>query len=149
MELLIKFALSPEYAQFGGFDLVYDNVDKKGNTPKYYTVMERIAPTGVKAYGYETGLYKIRRPGPLKLGEGKASNQIHALQMAVCDVLQVNDMNQYNTVENSLKVPFILNSYFNNAEDALTITNGHATSSENLAPKYRYDYSVLQTSNFE
>ena len=45
-------------------------------------------------------------------GEPKAENQSHALAFALNEVLQVNDMNMYNTLENAFKIPFLLNAFF-------------------------------------
>ncbi|CUI14841.1 glucan synthase-like protein, putative [Bodo saltans] len=58
-------------------------------------------------------LQTVQRVGQLKIGEGKAENQMHALQFVNGMVLQAIDMNQYATLENGFKLPYILTDYFN------------------------------------
>eukprot|EP00760_Papus_ankaliazontas_P012249 PhM_4_TR1522/c0_g1_i1/m.50012 len=69
-------------------------------------------------YEYRT----VQRVGRLKIGEGKAENQMHAVPFATGVVFQAIDMNQYATVENGYKIPYCLSDYFNNPHDV------HATS---------------------
>ena len=54
----------------------------------------------------------VQRVSPLRIGEGKAENQIHALPFAKGQVIQAMDMNQYATSEQGMKIPFLLNDYF-------------------------------------
>jgi callose synthase len=42
----------------------------------------------------EVEIYRIRLPGPLKLGEGKPENQNHAIIFTRGDAVQTIDMNQ-------------------------------------------------------
>ena len=52
----------------------------------------------------EVEVYRVRLPGPVKLGEGKPENQNHALIFIGGDALQTIDMNQENYFEEALKM---------------------------------------------
>ena len=43
-------------------------------------------------------IYRIKLPGPAKLGEGKPENQSHAIIFTRGEALQTIDMNQVNCV---------------------------------------------------
>lgn len=63
----------------------------------------------------EVEIYRIRLPGPIKLGEGKPENQNHAIIFTRGDALQAIDMNQDNYFEETLKMRNLLeefNAYF-------------------------------------
>jgi hypothetical protein len=55
----------------------------------------------------------VQRVGRLKIGEGKAENQMGALHFVNGMVLQAFDMNQYATKENGFKLPYVLTDHFN------------------------------------
>jgi len=114
---------NPNDALCAGYDLVYDYTDRA--TKEYFGVMKEVRPPG----SMKPKSYVIERPGPLVLGEGKAENQMHGLMFAFGEVLQVNDMNQYNTFENSLKLPYCLDKYFKMHKENLR--------TETPVPKYR------------
>ena len=44
----------------------------------------------------EVEIYRVKLPGPLKLGEGKPENQNHAVIFTRGDAVQTIDMNQDN-----------------------------------------------------
>ena len=52
----------------------------------------------------EVEVYRVRLPGPVKLGEGKPENQNHALIFTRGDALQKIDLNQENYFEEALKM---------------------------------------------
>jgi len=66
-----------------------------------------------EAYEYRT----LQRVSKLKIGEGKAENQIHAVPFGTGVVFQAIDMNQYATIENGWKIPYCLSDHFNNPYD--------------------------------
>eukprot|EP01094_Clydonella_sp_ATCC50884_P022012 TRINITY_DN4969_c0_g1_i2.p1 TRINITY_DN4969_c0_g1~~TRINITY_DN4969_c0_g1_i2.p1 ORF type:complete len:684 (-),score=212.85 TRINITY_DN4969_c0_g1_i2:2150-3955(-) len=53
-----------------------------------------------------------QRPGKLPIGEGKAENQMHAMEFARSSVVQAVDMNQYISFDNACHVPYVLCRYF-------------------------------------
>ncbi|KAK7327885.1 hypothetical protein VNO77_21978 [Canavalia gladiata] len=59
----------------------------------------------------EVEIYRIRLPGPLKLGEGKPENQNHALIFTRGDAIQTIDMNQDNYFEEALKMRNLLEEF--------------------------------------
>ncbi|XP_057462492.1 callose synthase 11-like [Actinidia eriantha] len=59
----------------------------------------------------EVEIYRIRLPGPLKLGEGKPENQNHAIIFTRGDALQTIDMNQDNCFEEALKMRNLLEEF--------------------------------------
>lgn len=62
----------------------------------------------------EVVIYRIRLPGPLKLGEGKPENQNHAIIFTRGDAVQTIDMNQDNYFEEALKMRNLLEEFNNN-----------------------------------
>ncbi|KAK8551539.1 hypothetical protein V6N13_119997 [Hibiscus sabdariffa] len=62
----------------------------------------------------EVEIYRIRLPGPLKLGEGKPENQNHAIIFTRGDALQTIDMNQDNFFEETLKMRNLLEEFKTN-----------------------------------
>jgi len=83
------------------FDVVYDDRELPGQTEFCSHMMRFTDRPHTDSFITH---YQFNRPGPLKMGEGKAENQCRALQFALNEVLQCNDMNQYNTLENGFKV---------------------------------------------
>ena len=59
----------------------------------------------------EVEIYRIRLPGPLKLGEGKPENQNHAIIFTRGDAIQTIDMNQDNCFEEALKMRNLLEEF--------------------------------------
>ncbi|KAD3641998.1 hypothetical protein R6Q59_004617 [Mikania micrantha] len=59
----------------------------------------------------EVEIYRVKLPGPLKLGEGKPENQNHALIFTRGDAVQTIDMNQDNYFEEALKMRNLLEEY--------------------------------------
>ncbi|XP_023512580.1 callose synthase 12-like [Cucurbita pepo subsp. pepo] len=59
----------------------------------------------------EVEIYRIKLPGPLKLGEGKPENQNHAIIFTRGDAVQTIDMNQDNYFEEALKMRNLLEEY--------------------------------------
>lgn len=59
----------------------------------------------------EVEIYRIRLPGPLKLGEGKPENQNHAIIFTRGDAVQTIDMNQDNYFEEALKMRNLLEEF--------------------------------------
>ncbi|KAI4345089.1 hypothetical protein L6164_012253 [Bauhinia variegata] len=56
-------------------------------------------------------IYRIKLPGPAKLGEGKPENQNHAIIFTRGDALQTIDMNQDNYLEEALKMRNLLEEF--------------------------------------
>lgn len=59
----------------------------------------------------EVEIYRIKLPGPLKLGEGKPENQNHAIIFTRGDAIQTIDMNQDNYFEEALKMRNLLEEF--------------------------------------
>ncbi|KAK2968484.1 hypothetical protein RJ640_030095 [Escallonia rubra] len=59
----------------------------------------------------EVEIYRIRLPGPLKLGEGKPENQNHAIIFTRGDAVQTIDMNQDFYFEEALKMRNLLEEF--------------------------------------
>lgn len=59
----------------------------------------------------EVEIYRIKLPGPLKLGEGKPENQNHAIIFTRGDAIQTIDMNQDNCFEEALKMRNLLEEF--------------------------------------
>ncbi|KAK4783957.1 hypothetical protein SAY86_018325 [Trapa natans] len=59
----------------------------------------------------EVEIYRVKLPGPLKLGEGKPENQNHAMIFTRGDAVQTIDMNQDNYFEEALKMRNLLEEY--------------------------------------
>ncbi|EPS64129.1 hypothetical protein M569_10647, partial [Genlisea aurea] len=74
---------------------------------QYFSVLVKYDPVQKK----EVEIYRIRLPGPLKLGEGKPENQNHALIFTRGDALQTIDMNQDNCFEEALKMRNLLEEF--------------------------------------
>ncbi|CAK7355012.1 unnamed protein product [Dovyalis caffra] len=71
----------------------------------YYSVL-------VKAVdNLDQEIYRIRLPGPAKLGEGKPENQNHAIIFTRGEALQAIDMNQDNYLEEALKMRNLLEEF--------------------------------------
>lgn len=105
-----------------GFDLVYNHSNNHQSCmirfDKVYDdaeIGDEWEESGGKVM--VTGQWVINRPGQLVMGEPKAENQGHALPFAMGEVLQVNDMNMYNSLEDSFKIPFLLNTFFAAPDD--------------------------------
>jgi len=59
----------------------------------------------------EVEIYRVRLPGPLKLGEGKPENQNHALIFTRGEAVQTIDMNQDSYFEEALKMRNLLQEF--------------------------------------
>ncbi|KAH6829081.1 glucan synthase-like 1 [Perilla frutescens var. hirtella] len=59
----------------------------------------------------EVEIYRIKLPGPLKLGEGKPENQNHAIIFTRGDAVQTIDMNQDSYFEEALKMRNLLEEF--------------------------------------
>ncbi|GAB4831190.1 Callose synthase 11 [Ancistrocladus abbreviatus] len=59
----------------------------------------------------EVEIFRIKLPGPIKLGEGKPENQNHAIIFTRGDALQTIDMNQDNYFEEALKMRNLLEEF--------------------------------------
>ncbi|KAL0305739.1 UNVERIFIED_CONTAM: Callose synthase 11 [Sesamum radiatum] len=74
---------------------------------EYYSVLVKYDQQQQK----EVEIYRIKLPGPLKLGEGKPENQNHAIIFTRGDALQAIDMNQDNYFEEALKMRNLLEEF--------------------------------------
>ncbi|PHU11340.1 hypothetical protein BC332_18270 [Capsicum chinense] len=59
----------------------------------------------------EVEIFRVKLPGPLKLGEGKPENQNHAFIFTHGDAVQTIDMNQDNYFEEALKMRNFLQEF--------------------------------------
>ncbi|XP_047318610.1 callose synthase 12-like [Impatiens glandulifera] len=84
-----------------------DEVSSGREGKEYYSVLVKYD----QELGREVEIYRVRLPGPLKLGEGKPENQNHALIFTRGDAVQTIDMNQDNYFEEALKMRNLLEEY--------------------------------------
>ncbi|KAJ4977083.1 hypothetical protein NE237_002189 [Protea cynaroides] len=87
-----------------------DEVNTGRGEVKYYSVLVRY-DTQLEE---EVEIYRIRLPGPFKLGEGKPENQNHAIIFTRGDAIQTIDMNQDNYFEEALKIRNLLEEFRSN-----------------------------------
>lgn len=74
---------------------------------EHYSVLTRYD----QALQKEVEVYRIKLPGPFKLGEGKPENQNHAIIFTRGDGVQTIDMNQDNYFEEALKIGNLLEEF--------------------------------------
>ncbi|KAF9588439.1 hypothetical protein IFM89_010198 [Coptis chinensis] len=84
-----------------------DEVHTGRDDVEYYSVLVKFDQQLQK----EVEIYRVRLPGPLKLGEGKPENQNHALIFTRGDAVQTIDMNQDNYFEEALKMRNLLEEF--------------------------------------
>ncbi|XP_057730535.1 callose synthase 12-like [Arachis stenosperma] len=88
-----------------------DEVSTSRDEKDYYSVLVKYD----QEWEREVEIYRVKLPGPLKLGEGKPENQNHAVIFTRGDAVQTIDMNQDNYFEEALKMRNLLeefNSYY-------------------------------------
>lgn len=84
-----------------------DEVVLRRDEVEYYSVLVKFDQQLKK----EVEIYRIRLPGPLKLGEGKPENQNHAIIFTRGEALQTIDMNQDSYFEEALKMRNLLEEF--------------------------------------
>lgn len=84
-----------------------DEVHTGREEVEYYSVLVKYDQQLQK----EVEIYRIRLPGPLKLGEGKPENQNHAVIFTRGEAVQTIDMNQDNYFEEALKMRNLLEEF--------------------------------------
>ncbi|WCJ27033.1 glucan synthase-like 1 [Euphorbia peplus] len=84
-----------------------DEVHLGRDETEYYSVLVKYD----QQLQREVEIYRIRLPGPLKLGEGKPENQNHAIIFTRGDAVQTIDMNQDNYFEEALKMRNLLEEF--------------------------------------
>lgn len=84
-----------------------DEVLVRDKPTEYYSVLVKYD----QELKREVEIYRVKLPGPLKLGEGKPENQNHALIFTRGDAVQTIDMNQDNYFEEALKMRNLLEEY--------------------------------------
>ena len=77
------------------------------NEKDYYSVLVKYD----QQLEREVEIYRVKLPGPLKLGEGKPENQNHAIIFTRGDAIQAIDMNQDNYFEEALKIRNLLEEF--------------------------------------
>ncbi|KAA8524390.1 hypothetical protein F0562_010819 [Nyssa sinensis] len=87
--------------------VAYVDEVSSGRDEEYYSVLVKYDQQLQK----EVEIYRVRLPGPLKLGEGKPENQNHALIFTRGGAVQTIDMNQDNYFEEALKMRNLLEEY--------------------------------------
>ncbi|XVF27644.1 hypothetical protein REPUB_Repub14bG0126000 [Reevesia pubescens] len=87
-----------------------DEVQLGRDEVEYYSVLVKYD----QQLQREVEIYRIRLPGPLKLGEGKPENQNHAIIFTRGDAIQTIDMNQDNYFEEALKMRNLLEEFKTN-----------------------------------
>ena len=118
------------------FDIVYDVDDKLVKDKNYVSYLERFRKDENQKTGKITR-FKLPRPCQLVLGEGKSENQIRGVPCVINEVFQANDMNQFNTVENGFKIPFLFERYFSVSEDIYIAPDKIWKYNSPVIPKYR------------
>ncbi|CAJ1956577.1 unnamed protein product [Sphenostylis stenocarpa] len=84
-----------------------DEVPTGRGEKEYYSVLVKYDQQLDK----EVEIYRVKLPGPIKLGEGKPENQNHAIIFTRGDAVQTIDMNQDNYFEEALKMRNLLEEY--------------------------------------
>ncbi|XP_052207508.1 callose synthase 12-like [Diospyros lotus] len=84
-----------------------DEVPSGRDGKEYYSVLVKYDQHLQK----EVEIYRVKLPGPLKLGEGKPENQNHAIIFTRGDAVQTIDMNQDNYFEEALKMRNLLEEF--------------------------------------
>jgi callose synthase len=84
-----------------------DEVSAGRDEKEYFSVLVKYDQQLEK----EVEIYRIKLPGPLKLGEGKPENQNHAIIFTRGDAVQTIDMNQDNYFEEALKMRNLLEEF--------------------------------------
>ncbi|XP_059663158.1 callose synthase 12-like [Cornus florida] len=84
-----------------------DEVSSGRDEKDYYSVLVKYD----QQLQREVEIFRVKLPGPLKLGEGKPENQNHALIFTRGDAVQTIDMNQDNYFEEALKMRNLLEEY--------------------------------------
>lgn len=84
-----------------------DEVSTGRDEKDYYSVLVKFD----QQLNREVEIYRVKLPGPLKLGEGKPENQNHAIIFTRGDAVQTIDMNQDNYFEEALKIRNLLEEY--------------------------------------
>ncbi|KAL9662235.1 hypothetical protein QQ045_027067 [Rhodiola kirilowii] len=84
-----------------------DEVPSGRDEMDYYSVLVKYDQKLEK----EVEIYRVKLPGPLKLGEGKPENQNHAFIFTRGDAVQTIDMNQDNYFEEALKMRNLLEEF--------------------------------------
>ncbi|KAG7988114.1 hypothetical protein I3843_03G171400 [Carya illinoinensis] len=84
-----------------------DEVSTGRDGKEYYSVLVKYDHQKQE----EVEIYRIKLPGPLKLGEGKPENQNHAIIFTRGDAVQTIDMNQDNYFEEALKMRNLLEEF--------------------------------------
>ncbi|EEF44433.1 callose synthase 12 [Ricinus communis] len=84
-----------------------DEVNTGRDETEYYSVLVKYDQQSER----EVEIYRVKLPGPLKLGEGKPENQNHAFIFTRGDAVQTIDMNQDNYFEEALKMRNLLEEY--------------------------------------
>ncbi|XP_060191459.1 callose synthase 11-like [Lycium barbarum] len=87
-----------------------DEVYLGRNEVEYYSVLVKYD----QQLKEEVEIYRIKLPGPLKLGEGKPENQNHAIIFTRGEAVQTIDMNQDNYFEEALKMRNLLEEFKEN-----------------------------------
>ncbi|CAK8536422.1 unnamed protein product [Lathyrus sativus] len=84
-----------------------DEVHTGRDEKEYYSVLVKYD----QQLEREVEIYRVKLPGPLKLGEGKPENQNHAIIFTRGDAVQTIDMNQDNYFEEALKMRNLLEEF--------------------------------------
>ncbi|KAL9322460.1 hypothetical protein ACSQ67_010513 [Phaseolus vulgaris] len=84
-----------------------DEVPFGSGEKEYYSVLAKYD----QQLEREVEIYRVKLPGPIKLGEGKPENQNHAIIFTRGDAVQTIDMNQDNYFEEALKMRNLLEEY--------------------------------------
>ncbi|KAI6697341.1 hypothetical protein NL676_017460 [Syzygium grande] len=84
-----------------------DEVSKSSSEKEYFSVLVKYDRQSQK----EVEIYRIKLPGPFKLGEGKPENQNQGIIFTRGDAVQTIDMNQDNYLEEALKMPNLLEEF--------------------------------------
>nr|VDD27893.1 unnamed protein product [Brassica oleracea] len=84
-----------------------DEVHAGRGETEYYSVLVKYDHTLER----EVEIFRVKLPGPVKLGEGKPENQNHAMIFTRGDAVQTIDMNQDNYFEEALKMRNLLQEF--------------------------------------
>ncbi|KAD5961694.1 hypothetical protein E3N88_13167 [Mikania micrantha] len=84
----------------------------------YYSTLVKVVPSSSETGQiWDQVIYRIKLPGPAKLGEGGPENQNHAIIFTRGEGLQTIDMNQDNYMEEAFKMRNLLQEFLKKHDD--------------------------------
>ncbi|KAL8210472.1 hypothetical protein R6Q57_004909 [Mikania cordata] len=87
------------------------------NKVYYSTLVKAVPSSSETGQIWDQVIYRIKLPGPVKLGEGRSENQNHAIIFTRGEGLQTIDTNQDNYMEEAFKMRNLLHEFLKKHDD--------------------------------